>query len=121
MKRFGLLALFLAAMVVLPIVLTGCEGGSGGGGGGSDDELMIIGTWRVLTPWRWSVVTYNADGSVDMTQASDGAIYRNAARWELSGGKLVIISDIRDECDYVVTDTTLVETFPDGAVISMVR
>ncbi len=123
MKRFGSLFAFFAALVTTSFLFTGCEIGGGGSGGGTDNEgdrAKIIGTWRVNTTWRWSQMTFNADGSRSVVDRVSGATFHRGS-WRLSGGKLIVVSDVTEEWDYVVTDTTLTATLPGGSVVPMSR
>jgi hypothetical protein len=133
MKRFGrlfpLLALVLAAFWLLP----GCEvaSSSGDNGGGNNnntnnnndatgDRQKIVGTWRVDTDWRWAQMSFWADGTRSVVDRASGQTL-NRGTWYLQNGKLVIVSDVTESCDYTVTDTTLVITVSSGNVIRMTK
>ena len=111
---------FLAVVsVALAVGLVACEGDDDGGG--DDAASKIQGTWTVVSPWRWSRVTYQSNGRVDVVQRGDGKIFLRKALWRVEGNHMVVVSDITERIDFAVTDTTLRITLPDGTGIDMVR
>ena len=122
MKYHGRMVSLLAAICAMSLmVMTGCDD-SDDDTDTSSDSSMIVGTWKVISSWRWSQVTFNSSGTVDTVQKSDGKVFTNKATWYLSDGKLVIVSDITEACTYTVTATTLAITFPNSTTtISMTK
>ena len=123
MKQFGRLAILMAAMFSLALIMTACEKSSGGGGSdsaGSGDRAKIIGTWNVTTYWRWSQMTFHADGTRSVVERSSGTTL-NRGTWHLAGGKLVVVSDVTELWSYTVTATTLTVHLPSGTTVQMVK
>ena len=54
MNGCGRLAIRAAAIFSLFLMLTGCEDSSGGDGGGNAGRNQVVGTWNVVSDWRWS-------------------------------------------------------------------
>ncbi len=119
MKSVSWMALLTVVSVALAVGLVACEGDDDGGGG--DAASKIQGTWTVVSPWRWSRVTYQPNGNVDVVQRSDGKIFLRKALWRVEGNQMVVVSDITERINFTVTDTTLQITLPDGTRIDMVR
>jgi hypothetical protein len=84
-----------------------------------NDPALIVGTWKVLSSWRWVKLVFNANGVVTTIQG-DGASF-NRARWSADGEILTMVSDVTEKCPYTVTETTLTFTVPSGNVRSLVR
>ncbi|MFO7535490.1 MAG: hypothetical protein R6X19_07395 [Kiritimatiellia bacterium] len=130
MKQFGRRAFFLAMILTSGFALTGCETSDNSDDDDNDnrvvqtapanDRARIIGTWKVVTPWRWSKMTFNADGSRSVVDRLTGEKLSRGT-WSLQNGKLVVVSDVTEEWDYTVTATTLTATLPSGSVIEMVK
>lgn len=131
MKQFGRWAFLLTLVFSLGFALTGCETSDNSddddndaapaktGSGG--DRAKIIGTWKVTTTtWRWSKMTFNADNTRSVVDRLTGEKLSRGT-WSLQNGKLVVVSDVTEEWDYVVTKTTLTATLPSGTVIEMVK
>lgn len=107
-------------------LLAGCEIDSSSGGDddnsgdASNDRSKIVGTWNVVTPWRWSKMTFNANGTRSVVEKSTGATLTRGT-WSLKNGKMVVVSDVTEEWDYVVTQQSLTVTLPSGNVIQMTK
>jgi hypothetical protein len=86
-----------------------------------NDPALIIGTWKVITDWRWREMTFYADGVIRTVQGDGSAFTR--ARWSADGELLTMVSDVTEKCPYQVTATTLTFTLPSGnvKVLSRIR
>ncbi len=84
-----------------------------------NDPAMIVGTWKVITPWRWVQMTFRSDGVIRTVQGDGTAFTR--ARWSADPEFLTMVSDVTEKCPYSVTETTLTFTTPSGNVRNLVR
>ena len=127
MKALGRFT-FLLAMVCSLGMLTGCEVTDRGHDDGDSETAAptsgarkkVVGTWKVVTPWRWSQMTFNADGTRSVVEASTG---RSLSRgtWHLANGKLVVVSDVTEQWSYTITGSTMNATLPSGTNIQMLK
>lgn len=127
--RLGLLLTLLLSMGGL----SGCEliSNHDDGDDGTDaasptkpaagDRQKIIGAWKVVTPdWRWSKMTFNADGTRSVVDRVSGETLHRGT-WRLENGKLVVVSDVTEAWTYSITATTLNVTLPSGTRIQMIK
>ncbi len=124
MKHLKIWTLLLSTLVSLGM-LTGCELESSGGdddngSAATGDRAKITGAWKVDSEWRWSQMTFKADGTRSVVDRETGETLTRGT-WSLEDGKLVVVSDVTEEWDYTVTKTTLTATLPSGTVINMTK
>jgi hypothetical protein len=125
MKKFaGPFAVLMGVLFAMSL-LTGCELNNGGGDDDDDvnpskDKNKIVGTWTVVTPWRWSKMTFNANGTRSVVDRSTGETLTRGT-WSLQNGKMVVVSDVTEKWDYVVKKNSLTVTLPSGNVIQMAK
>jgi hypothetical protein len=89
------------------------------GHAGWNDPALIVGTWKVLTSWRWVEMSFQADGVIRTVQG-DGAAFTRA-RWSADDEILTMVSDVTERCPYTVTENTLTFTLPSGNVKELIR
>jgi hypothetical protein len=114
------MSIFLAAVLTLVGALTGCENGGSGGDDGATIDPKVVGTWKVLSVWRWSEMTFRADGSKSQVDRISGEA-NDRGSWSVEGGKLIIVADVTEAWSYRVTGSTLTATSPGGTTVQMVR
>lgn len=128
MKSLGRFA-FLLSLIFSLGLLTGCEVTDRGHDGGEDEPAAattggarkkVVGTWKVVTPWRWSQMTFNADGTRSVVDASTGKTISRGT-WHLANGKLVVVSDVTETWSYAITGSTMNATLPSGTQIQMLK
>lgn len=129
MKHFGRMGLILAATLAIG-TLTGCEvvsfhdddnGKNGSPAPSANAERQkIIGTWKVVTEWRWSKMTFHADGTRSVVDRVSGDKLSRGT-WRLENGKLVVVSDVTEVWTYSITGDTMNVTLPSGNKIQMVK
>jgi hypothetical protein len=126
MRQFGRAMVLLAAAGALALGVVGCETESSdrffdnGNNNGNDEKAKIVGVWNVTTPWRWSQMTFRADGTRGVVERSTGRVFSRGT-WDLVNGKMVVVSDVTEQWDYAVTATTLTVYHPSGGRLDMVR
>lgn len=117
-------------------LLAGCEldsssgdDGSGSGNTGNNNvntgdsssaRQQIVGTWNVNTDWRWSQMTFHADGSRSVVEASTGRTL-NRGSWRLEDGYLVVVSDVTERWSYTISGNTMTATLPSGTRVTMTK
>ncbi len=110
----------VAVVCMFTAGLFGCESsGSDGDDGGSIDP-NVVGTWEVVSAWRWSEMTFRADGTKSQVDRATGA-RNNRGSWSARDGKLIVVSDVTEEWPYTVTASTLLFTTPGGTRVQMTR
>ncbi len=124
MKQVGRLASLFAAVFSLSFVMTGCELNSSGGGSDNNSDVTldakVVGAWNVVSDWRWSKMTFRANGSKSQTDRISGTTY-NRGSWSTQDGNLILVSDVTEACPYTVTASTLAFTLPSGNRVQMTR
>ena len=105
--------MLMAVVVTMSMALTGCEDSSGDDNDGGGDAALIVGSWKVVSDWRWSQMTFRADGTKSQVDRVSGATL-NRGTWSVQDGKLILVSDVTEVCPYTVTKKTLRFTLPSG-------
>jgi hypothetical protein len=87
----------------------------------ANDRAKIIGKWRVETAtWRWSKMTFLADGTRSVVDRATGEKLTRGT-WRLEDGYLVVVSDVTEKWSYTITGTTMTVTLPSGTRIRMTK
>jgi hypothetical protein len=84
-----------------------------------NDPNLIVGTWKVVTDWRWREMTFFPNGVLETVQGDGTAFQR--ARWSADTDILTMVSDVTERCPYTLTPTTLTFTLPSGNVKVLTR
>jgi hypothetical protein len=128
MKSIGRLVALFATAFAMSWMMTGCEDGGSGGNHNNPDtntvaslhDARVVGTWNVVSDWRWSQITFNADGTRSVVDRASGNTY-NRGSWSTVNERLILVSDVTESCPYTVTPTTLSFTLPSDNVVQAVR
>jgi hypothetical protein len=126
MKSIARLLALFATVFTLSLVMTGCELDSSSGDDNGDNnsagnqDPMVVGSWNVVSDWRWSKMTFNANGTKSQTDRATG-VTNNRGTWSTRNGNLILVSDVTETCPYTVTATTLAFTLPSGNRVQLTR
>lgn len=110
----------IAVVCILTAGLFGCETSSSDGDDEGSIDPKVVGTWKVVSDWRWSEMTFNANGTKSQVDRLSGE-RNNRGSWSAKDGKLIVVSDVIEEWPYTVTASALVFTTPGGTRVQMMR